>query len=114
MVFMNISKYQIYKMNWVKKLQNKWELHTIGQVIMVLIVFSCTGFSVLFIREPILYLFTNGSNEREWWHMALYILVILPIYNIILLVYGFIFGQFPFFWKYEQRMIRRFFFKKNK
>ncbi len=99
-------------MSWIKKMQDKWELKSLWQVILVLVVFSLTGFTVLFIKEPILKLITGGA-EREWWMTALYILLILPIYNVILLCYGFIFGQFNFFWKYEQKMLRRFRFKKN-
>lgn len=93
-------------MSWIKKLQDKWELKSLWQVAIVLIVFACTGFTVLFIRTPIIHLITGGG-EKEWWMTVLYILLILPIYNIILLGYGFIFGQFDFFWKYEKRMLRR-------
>ena len=82
------------------------------QVIIVLVVFACTGFTVLFIKTPILNLITGGG-EKEWWMTVIYILLILPIYNIILLAYGFVFGQFAFFWKYEQRMFRRFGFRRN-
>ena len=99
-------------MSWIKKMQNKWELKNIWQVILVLIVFSFTGFTVLFIKGPILNLISGGS-EREWWMTAIYIALILPIYNIILLLYGFIFGQFAFFWKYEQKVLKRFGFRRN-
>jgi len=93
-------------------MQAKWELKSLWQVVLVLVVFSCTGFTVLFIKGPILDLISGGS-EREWWMTVIYILLILPIYNIILLIYGFIFGQFAFFWKYEQKMLRRFGIKTN-
>jgi H+/Cl- antiporter ClcA len=99
-------------MSWIKKMQDKWELKSLWQVIIVLIVFSLTGFTVLYIKGPIVD-FIRGDNEKEWWMTVLYILLILPIYNIILLIYGFIFGQFAFFWKYEQKMLKRFGYKKN-
>ncbi len=99
-------------MNWIKKLQEKWELKNLWQVVIVLIVFSCTGFTVLFIKGPILDLISGGA-EKEWWMTVIYTLLILPIYNIVLLCYGFFFGQFAFFWKYEQKMLQRFGFKKN-
>jgi len=34
-------------------------------------------------------------------------LLVLPLYQIFLLVYGFIFGQFTFFWEKEKQFIRR-------
>lgn len=94
-------------MSWIKKLQEKWGLKSLFQVVIVLIVFSCTGFTVLFIKGPIIG-FISGGGEREWWMTMIYIMLILPIYNIILLCYGFIFGQFEFFWRYEKKMLRRF------
>lgn len=99
-------------MSWIKKMQDKWELKSLWQVVIVLIVFSLTGFTVLFIKGPILDLISGGA-EREWWMTVIYFALILPIYNIILLCYGFILGQFSFFWKYELKMLRRFGFKKN-
>ncbi|MEP5612147.1 MAG: DUF6787 family protein [Cyclobacteriaceae bacterium] len=99
-------------MSWIKKMQVKWELKSLWQVVLVLVVFSCTGFTVLFIKGPILDLISGGA-EREWWMTVIYILLILPIYNVILLIYGFLFGQFAFFWKYEQKMLRRFGIKSN-
>ena len=93
-------------------MQDKWELKNLWQVIMVLVVFALTGSTVLLIKGPILD-FISGGAEREWWMTVVYILLILPIYNVILLIYGFLLGQFSFFWKYEQKMLRRFGYKKN-
>ena len=99
-------------MSWIKKLQEKWGLKSLLQVVIVLVVFACTGFTVLFIKGPILD-FISGGAERQWWMTVIYILLILPIYNVILLCYGFLFGQFAFFWKYEQKMLKRFGIKVN-
>ncbi len=99
-----ISKLSL--MSWIKKLQVNWGLKSLFQVVMVLIVFACTGFTVLFVREPLVNLIVGGA-EKEWWMTAIYILLILPIYNVMLLCYGFMFGQFAFFWKYEQKMLKR-------
>jgi len=53
-------------------------------------------------------------NAPGWAAVAYYFLI-LPIYNVILLLYGFIFGQFHFFWNFEKRLMRRLFsiFRKN-
>jgi len=104
-------------------MQNKWELPTLKQVVIVLLAFSLAGPTVLIIRKPIL-IFLVGGMEMEWWMNALYIIFILPIYNIILLFYGFLLGQFDFFWNYEKRSLakiknipgkiyRRFFARRN-
>ena len=43
------------------------------------------------------------------WVSVIYYILILPIYNIFLLLYGFIFGQFRFFWDFEKRFFNRIF-----
>ena len=93
-------------MNWVEKLKERWGLKTLKQVIIVLVVFACTGFTVLFIKAPILDLI-RGDAEKQWWMSVIYFILILPIYNILLLGYGFIFGQFDFFWNYEKKSFQR-------
>ncbi len=90
---------------WFKKLQEKWKV-TAFQAVIILIVFACTGFTVLFIKGPVLSLF-GPEEERTIWHSILYYLLILPVYNVVLLAYGFLFGQFSFFWAFEKRMFRR-------
>jgi hypothetical protein len=90
---------------WFQKLQTRWKVTPL-QVILILIVFACTGFTVLFLKGPILSLI-GPEEDRTIWHSVFYYLLILPIYNIILLIYGFIFGQFNFFWEFEKRMFRR-------
>lgn len=93
-------------MGWVEKLKERWGLKTLKQVIIVLVVFACTGFTVLFIKTPIVD-FIRGDQEKQWWMTVLYFLLILPIYNILLLGYGFVFGQFEFFWNYEKKTFQR-------
>jgi hypothetical protein len=72
-----------------------------------MIVFACTGFTVLLIKRPIVAFFSEDGEQNIWFSVAYYILI-LPTYNVILLFYGFVFGQFKFFWAYEKKMISRF------
>jgi len=99
-------------MSWINKLQDKWGLKSVGQVVVILIVFACTGFTVLIIKKPIVNYFTENGEANEWFKIVYWILI-FPFYNMILLSYGFIFGQFEFFWAYEKKMINRFRRKKN-
>lgn len=90
---------------WIERLRKRWKLKDAWQVVIVLLVFACTGFTVMFLKKPILELF--GGNYSTSASIAYYLLI-LPVYNIILLVYGFVFGQFRFFWEFEKRFLRRF------
>jgi Na+-driven multidrug efflux pump len=99
--------------SWLEKMKNRWKLDSIFQVIIVLVVFACTGFTVLFIKRPIL-TFLAGDRGDSITASILYYLLILPLYNVILLAYGFLFGQFNFFWEFEKRFFRRIFGGKSK
>ena len=93
------------KKSWVQKLQKRWGVSA-SQVFIILLVFACTGFTVMFLKKPIVALFTE-NGEQPLLFSVIYYILILPIYNLILLIYGFIFGQFKFFWAFEKRFFKR-------
>ncbi|MCR9066936.1 MAG: prolipoprotein diacylglyceryl transferase [Cytophagales bacterium] len=90
----------------LKKLQDRWQLKSTTQVVVVLIVFACTGFTIMFLKKPIVSAIA-GSEEYSTFFSVLYYVFILPVYNVVLLIYGFLFGQFAFFWEFEKKMWRR-------
>ncbi|MBL7842983.1 MAG: prolipoprotein diacylglyceryl transferase [Cyclobacteriaceae bacterium] len=93
---------------WIEKLKSRWNLKSTGQVVLVLIVFACTGTTVLLIKRPLFaYWFPDG--EKPVWATITYFILILPVYNVFLLFYGFVFGQFRFFWDFEKRFFSRIF-----
>jgi hypothetical protein len=96
---------------WIEKLRVRWKVNSIWQVIVILIVFACTGFTILFLKKPVLdFLMPDQSEGNQRLLISfLYYVFILPIYNIVLLGYGFVFGQFKFFWEFEKRMFDRIF-----
>lgn len=99
-------------MSWIDKLQTRWNVKSGFQVIIILIVFACTGFTVMFLKPVITdFLFTG---ERTTWFSILYWVLIFPVYNLFLLFYGFIFGQFKFFWEFEKKFFSRMFGKRKK
>jgi len=95
-------------MNWIEKLRIRWNLKNAWQVGVVLLVFACTGFTIFFIKKPILN-WLAGENGNSTLASVLYYIFILPLYNAILLGYGFVFGHFRFFWEFEKRFMERFF-----
>lgn len=96
------------KPGFLQRLQTKWKLDSLFQVVMVLVVFAFTGFTILFIKNPILDFFgIERGGGQGFVNTVLYLLLVLPLYQIILLIYGFIFGQFKFFWEKEKQIFRR-------
>ncbi len=93
--------------SFLDRLQEKWHLKSLWQVVIVLIVFALTGFTVLFIKQPIFDLLGITLEKGGFWKTVLYLLLVLPLYQLILLFYGFVFGQFDFFWEKEKQFFRR-------
>jgi len=96
----------------MQRLSDRWGVSP-GRVLIILLVFACTGFTVLFLKKPIVAYFT-GEGEQSLLFTVLYYILILPVYNILLLIYGALFGQFRFFWAFEKRFFNRLFGRKLK
>lgn len=95
-------------MSWINRLQQRWKVKGAGQVLLILLVFALTGCTVLFLKRP-LFSYFFADAPMPLWASAVYYILILPVYNIFLLFYGLIFGQFRFFWDFEKRFFRRIF-----
>lgn len=97
---------------WMERLKERWKVKNTFQVAIILVVFACTGTTVALLARPLLHALFAPA-EVPIWAKILYYVLILPIYNVFLLVYGFLFGQFNFFWSFEKRFFARLFGKKN-
>ena len=93
--------------NFLQRLKSSWKLESLWQVVLVLVVFACTGFTILFVKKPIFDFLGVDTTEGGFLKTLLYLLLVLPLYQVFLLVYGFIFGQFSFFWEKEKQFVRR-------
>jgi hypothetical protein len=91
-----------------ERFKKKWNIESNLQLVIILIVFAITGSSTLYVRKGIFYLLGITDQTDIWIRTVLYILVIFPAYNAMLLVVGFLFGQFKFAWEFEKKMFRRF------
>lgn len=92
--------------SWIQKLKSRWNLESTKQVFIVLLVFALTGTTVLVIKTPLLNLLFPSGDIPVIFYIAYYILI-FPIYNLFLLLYGALFGYFNFFWEFEKKTFRR-------
>ncbi len=92
----------------MKKLKERWGVTNNKQIVIIFIVFAITGFSSLQLAKPFLSLIgIPDTFEPHWLYRVLRLLLIFPIYQIILVFVGYIFGQFSFFWEFEKKMLVR-------
>ena len=97
----------------MKKLKERWGIDTNFEVVVILLVFALTGSSSVKIARPLLESigFTraifpeNGIFTFLYWTTR--ILIIFPIYQLLLVLFGWLFVQFKFFWNFEKKMLGR-------
>lgn len=91
-----------------KKLENKWTVKYRWEMIRIFIVFAITGSSAAFISKPImLFLGITKENLNPIAYWVLYAIIGLIFYQFLLVFFGWLFGQFKFFWEFEKKMLRR-------
>jgi hypothetical protein len=92
----------------MKRLKEKWGITSNFQLFIICIVFAITGsFSVLITEPVILFIFgdLDGLNPLLSW--LLRILILFPIYQALLLFFGFIFFQYKFFYQFEKKILKK-------
>lgn len=95
-------------MGWMDRLARRWGVAP-SRVLVILLVFACTGLSVMFLKRPLVYWASGEASDPPVAFSIIYYLLILPFYNVLLLAYGALFGQFKFFWDFEKRFFSRLF-----
>jgi len=95
---------------WIDRLKRKWGITSTWQVIAILIAFSLAGSSVTRIRRIFWPMLGFSTDTSMWIQVPTYIALIFPTYQVMLLVFGTLLGQFKFFWEKEKAM-GRFFLK---
>ncbi len=98
-----------------EKLKQRWNVSSSLDVIIILVVFACTGFSILYVKRHLFEWIGITSETEKWIRWTAAIFIILPLYQVILLIWGWVFGKFNFFWDFEKRTFYRMrsIFRKN-
>ena len=89
----------------VERMRKRWGVGLLG-VAAILAAFALAGTTTLWIREPVMG-FLLPSVAPGWRQWAIYLVIMVPIYQILLLAYGALLGQFDFFWG-RLRVLSRF------
>ena len=93
----------------MKKLKERWGVDSNFQLIVIFLVFAITGSTASKLAAPVTHLMgIDRELVSAWIYWPIRILVIFPIYQILLVVFGWLFGQFSFFWNFEKKMLSRF------
>jgi|APSaa5957512576_1039674.scaffolds.fasta_scaffold48970_2 hypothetical protein len=93
---------------WIEKLKTRWGIKGTFHVVIILVVFALTGMSTLRVEGFISHGLNLTDDPSFMNRLLVFIFLTLPIYNILLIVIGTIFGQFKFFWNFEKRFFSSF------
>ncbi len=70
-----------------------------------MIVFAVTGTTVVWAR-PIIFNVLGIEHSSGWVKTVSYLVLVFPLYQVLLLGYGFVLGQFSFFWEKEKKLAK--------
>ena len=82
----------------------RWGVTPLG-VVAILAAFSLAGMTTLWVKAPIMG-FLLPSTAPGWLQWTIYLVIMFPVYQLLLLGYGALLGQFDFFWSKLKLMAR--------
>ena len=87
------------------KLIKIFRVKDLNQLIIIFIVFGITGsLSVVLGKYVLINIFGESFlNNDFYWFLRL--ILIFPIYQILLILVGALFGQFRYFWEIEKKIL---------
>ena len=87
------------------KLIKIFKVKDFNQLIIIFIVFGITGsLSVVLGKYVLINIFgENFLNNDYYWLLRL--ILIFPIYQVLLIIVGALFGQFRYFWEIEKKIL---------
>ncbi len=92
----------------MEKLKNRWGIDSNFQIVIIFIVFAVTGSAAAKLAAPLTeFIGLDRETTNAWLYWPVRILLIFPVYQILLVVFGWLFGQFAFFWNFEKKMLNR-------
>src|SRR5215203_4269933 len=88
----------------LKKLQRHWKVAGMD-LFLILLTFAVTGTFTAWVSKSITAWLDIEKYTFWWWGLKL--LVLIMGYQVFILMFGFLFGQFSFFWRYEKKILVR-------
>ena len=92
----------------IDKLVNKFQANSIQHLVIIFLVFALSGSGSLFISSPILKALSLEELISPYpLYIFVRIILIIPIYQLLLIMVASLFGQFNYFWKFEKKFLKR-------
>lgn len=86
------------------KLKAKWNIKSNWDFFVINLVFAMAGMSIVYVREPFFHLIGIAHDTPFIIKFLAWLIIVFPTYQINLLIFGFLCGQFSFFWDKEKKI----------
>nr|WP_315220944.1 DUF6787 family protein [uncultured Flavobacterium sp.] len=90
----------------MNRLKKRWGITSNLQLAIIFIVFAITGSASAWLSQPFCAWLGITKADFGGWFTLIRLLIIFPIYQVLLVAIGTIFGQFRFFWTFEKKMLK--------
>ena len=91
----------------MEKLKQRWGVESNFQLIVIFIVFAITGSASAMVSKPVCLWLGITKADFGFLFTPIRLILIFPLYQVLLVSIGFLFGQFAFFWKFEKKLLRK-------
>jgi hypothetical protein len=103
----------------MEKLKKRWGIDSNFQLVIIFVVFALNGSLSARISGIAMNFFgINNENTHWFFYYLVLILLVLPLYPFLLMLFGYLFGQSKFFFPFSKKMLQHmglgFIFKEEK
>ena len=86
-----------FLVNYWKGFKRRWQIDNDWQVAIILVVFALTGTTTMYVNRWFNEWVGFDEHTSFWVKLVMFLILVLPVYNILLLIYGTLLGQYKFF-----------------
>lgn len=90
----------------MKRLKAKWGVASNWRLFIIFLVFAITGSTAAKFAGPLTEIVGISKDMNPFIYWPIRIIIILPIYKILLLIFGWLFGDYLFFKQFALKMLR--------
>ena len=92
----------------LRKLVKKFKANSIKHLLLIFTIFALSGTGSLLISDPILVALDLKNFVTSYpLFIFIRILIIIPIYQLMLIIIATLFGEFKYFWQFEKKFLQR-------
>ena len=92
----------------IEKLIKRFNAKSLSHLVIIFVIFGISGTFTLMITEPIINLLKiTEIFKNSLVLLFLRVIILIPLYQIILISIGYVFGEFDYFYTFEKKIYKK-------